>query len=480
MSVASPTPGPRECLLPPALLEGAPPSLVDRFRRVLRLAKLRFRTEGTNYIVRSDVVTASDFVVLKPLQNQAGQLRADAARNLAEHAQLSEEEMQQAARAMRAAYPPDTFVASNSVNAFQLSLLTNMDSTQVLRHFLEVHPTVRLYALVTTDAFRFRDTFWRLAARAAENNMSLTKMSEAPEYPTTTAVSGVAYLFAAHLVCALLTARVHPLATVLETLGAVQIVVVREQPWERPLHLAEWPSGSGYQTLMRAERPVYRTRFDDVPADAATDLLNAAVAAANRLVATVNDPATWRRTDGALDTLERQIAWSSIDHGFNALAQLASEWWSPETVWAAFRALGILEAYWGGNILDQLLLPDYVKRFAVPHLPDGFFRNWAGDIVDNYARELEHMYPADPPAERPARVRQIRNLVHGTGVLAPPHDRARRQARLQALLGVDKGGLQLLRDVAVFWWGSMMMAPETHARSGVPPWAEASSNFQTE
>jgi hypothetical protein len=52
------------------------------------------------------------------------------------------------------------------------------------------------------------------------------------------------------------------------------------------------------------------------------------------------------------------------------------------------------------------------------------------------------------------------------GALAPPEDIE--TSRLEALLGVGKCSLQLLRDIATFWWGSVLMWPTTIARSGKP------------
>jgi hypothetical protein len=76
------------------------------------------------------------------------------------------------------------------------------------------------------------------------------------------------------------------------------------------------------------------------------------------------------------------------------------------------------------------------------------------------------MFPDDDPEQRLARLREIRNVVHGTGP-----DFGERDRRLRALLGLSSGGLHLLRDVAALWWSSLLFAPRTNARPNRAPWA---------
>ena len=63
---------------------------------------------------------------------------------------------------------------------------------------------------------------------------------------------------------------------------------------------------------------------------------------------------------------------------------------------------------------------------------------------------------------------EVRNLVHG--VYAQKGDYA---VRLETLRAIDKRApnLQLVLDMAVFWWTSAILAPLTNCRPGKPPWA---------
>lgn len=458
-------------LLPESLLRTDDRELKARAKTTLLKAGIRLReTPGDRLTVQADAASASAFVMLKPLQNAEGKLRHDAAATLALGDHLDEAGAREMAEAMRAAYPPDRFTG-HAFQGVQLELLANLDPIRVLSDFVDVYPDARLFALATTERFHFLDVFWRLSSEAATTGKSLEDMREDERYPRPTAVSGVAYIFAGHLACAPLVARNQPLAAVFETLGGAQVIAIAPSSWSRPPALADWPTGSGYSSYFGAGDGMYATRFNEVPTGAGRALLEQSLDAANRLIGTVNDPVTWVGEDGELDTVERQIAWSTLDLGFNTIAAMGSEWTSDESLWMAFRALGALQGYWRHRKLDRLFDPEAIRSFALPTLPEGFPREYGEDLVANYDRELERMYPDDEPSERLARLREIRNVVHGTGA-----DRGERDRRLQALLGLGSGGLHLLRDISVMWWSSVLFAPETNGAPGRPPWAEPISS----
>lgn len=458
-------------LLPESLLRTDDPDLKARVKKTLLLAGLRLRkADAGRLTVHADSVTADAFVRLKPLQNAEGKLRADAAKTLALGEHLTEDDARAMAETMRAAYPPDKW-SGHAFQGFQLELLANVEPVRTLAEFIDVYPEARLFALTTTKRFHFLDTFWRLAADAAAAGKSLEDMRDRKLYPRPTAVTGVAYIFAAHLVCGPLVARNQPLAAVFETLGGTQLIAIAPGSWTRPPGFADWPTGSGYSTYFGLGDGLYKTRFDKIPDHAGRTLLEESLAAANRIIGMVNDPGRWVRENAELDTVERQIAWSTLDLGFNTIAVMGADWTSDESLWVAFRALGALQGYWRMKKLDRLFDPEAIGEFAISKLPKGFAREYAEDLVGNYAGELQNMYPDDEPGERLARLREIRNVVHGTGA-----DFGERDRRLRALLGLGSGGLHLLRDMAVTWWASLLFAPETNGAPGSPPWAEAAAS----
>lgn len=456
-----------EAKLPTRLLQDADADQLARFRAVLLRGGLRLRQQNGEWFVRSD--PGGDFVLLKPLQGPTGALRADAAKTLGKGAYMSRKEMAEMADVLRKAYPSD-FVP-HSLQAFQLGLLTNVDPMPVIQHFLGVHSRMRLYALRTTERFHFRDVFWRLAISSDEHGQRLVDMNARDAFPGPTAATGIAYVFSAHLAAAPLTARLQPLAAILETLGGIQIVAVSEGAWDRPPSIGSWPSASGYLDLLGEGQDVYRTRHKTIGPDVGKDALLASIRGVNSLVAHLNDPANWRTADDRLDPLERQIAWSSVDLGFNTIAELAREWTSSEALWTAFRALGIVAGFWSSG-LDQLLTPSTIQAHAVRHLPEGFLRDTAEDLTSNWARELASMYPDEDEPDAVARVREVRNLVHATAVPAKPGS-PKRRARLDALKGTGNGGLALVKDLAMFWWSSLLFSPSTNAISGSAPWADS-------
>lgn len=450
--------------LPEALLRTTDSALKERFRASLLKAGLRLRAEGSTWSIRADPAHREPFVLVKPLQNAEGRIRADAAGSLKGGAHIEEAAAREMAEEIRTAYPPGEWVGTD-LQGIQLGLLANVDPLKTLKDFVEDRPEVRLYALRTTDRFHFLDVFWRLAADASRLGTTLEQMKDRGRYPRPTAVTGTAYMFCAHMVCSPLTARNQPLAAVFETLYGTQVVAVPEGAWSRPPGGVDWPSGSGYHDLLGSGHGLYKTRFSKIPPHSAREALGQCVLATNVLVGLLNDPAQWITTDGELDSVERQIAWSTLDLGFNAVSTLASEWMSSESLWTSFRALGALEGFWNLPRLDPLFDPDKLRSAAVSVFPRGFLAEYTEDIIENYGRELIKMYPHDHPAERLSRIREIRSVVHGTA--ARFGDRYR---RLDALSRVGTGGLHLLRDIAACWWSSVLFAPAQNARPGHPPW----------
>lgn len=63
-------------------------------------------------------------------------------------------------------------------------------------------------------------------------------------------------------------------------------------------------------------------------------------------------------------------------------------------------------------------------------------------------------------------VAEVRNLMHG---VASTRDRTRR-LRVLYRIGQHLPNLQLINDIASFWWMALLMEPERTARPGTAPW----------
>lgn len=113
----------------------------------------------------------------------------------------------------------------------------------------------------------------------------------------------------------------------------------------------------------------------------------------------------------------------------------------------------------------MFLTPDEILNRAVPTVPDPEFRQWTADVVSNFEREIDVMFPGLEPEEQADYLRELRNLVHGLrtrNVGAQP-------LRLQAVRRSNAANLQLVKDVATFWWSSMLFSPKTHGVHGQTP-----------
>ena len=197
------------------------------------------------------------------------------------------------------------------------------------------------------------------------------------------------------------------------------------------------------------------------------DLLEKFVTASNGLIDHLTDPAVWTSPSGEINIDERNIAWPSARFGIGAIAQMGEEWHSEEMIWTAFRAIGILQGIWEGGrqkpkLLDEMLKPDVIRRHALSHIPNVVLRDWYGEVIDYHE---EALFGIDRSVDVATRtVRELRNLVHGTGSRA--HDRA---ARIRALEIATQPGLRFLKDVAACWWTAAICSPTTHCVPGESP-----------
>lgn len=461
----SPRRGPTEALLPSSLLEGADPAVRERFRDLLRRAGLRLRQDGDDVWVRGDV--GGNHVVAKPLQNADGRMRRDAQRTLDATDALDQVQAEELVRRMRADFPPDSWQAANSLEAFQVSLLANFDTLEVLRGFIEHHEGCRLYSLRTTEKFHFRETFWRLTRVAQENGARLVDLRDGGDWPEPDALVGATHIFPAHIICAPMLAREQPFCAVLETMNGTQVVAVPEGAWTRPMHaLSGWPSGTAYRDLAQGTgSEIYRSGLGSYEPGLASEMFATCLAGADRLLDRYWNPSFWTDEHGNLELTQREIAWGTVDIGFHTVATIGREWATSEAVWTSFRALGILDGLWQSGGLNMLLTPADIRQRALRAIPHPTFAAWCTDVVGNYERELDSMFPDLAAEDQVNRLRELRNIVHGLRT----RRETEQQVRLDAVRRSGAGNLHVVKDIACFWWASVLFSPGTHGRPGSPP-----------
>jgi len=459
-----------EAELPSRMLVDAPSAAIERFRDLIRTAGIRMRRDQGRWFVRLDP-SAGDFLILKPLQNADGDLRADAGQTLYEYREtlLTAEQAARVAEQLEERHERMTITAFSAV---QHDLYVNTDSLAVLRELLRQVPGLWLYRVRPTKRFWYQDIFWRLVSILQEEGISLRELREQGRWPSIDAVSGLELTMPAYLVCAPLVSRNQPLVAVLTTVWGAQVAVVPEGVYTRPLQGAGWPVGLPTMQLLGAPEDLYTTRFEHTSRTLARELLEEFAAGVNRLAVHISNPGGWTSGEERLiDSLERNIAWSSVRFGLGALSSVGESWSSEESVWAAFRSLGALQGIWEGGAprsiqLRELLDPERIRGHALQLIPEGFLRDWYSDILGTYENQLDRMYPGLARPEALRRLQELRNLIHGTG--APTGMRAN---RLAALRGLGDIGLGLVRDVAAIWWVSVLASPSTHCVPGRAPWA---------
>ena len=255
------------------------------------------------------------------------------------------------------------------------------------------------------------------------------------------------------------------------TSWGAEILALARGSWIRPGITTGWPTGFGGLVLTGTGQGIYAGRHTTIDRDMPKRLAEALLDGANSLIGLLTDPGEWADSNGELDSVERMVAWSTVDLGLSTITEMGRNWASAESVWTAFRALGVLQGYWqgvgrGDVLLQDLLYPDVIRTVVLSAVPDTWYRGWVEDIVGNYEDALLSMYPGETIEVAVDRVADLRNLVHGTGVDRAAH----RGRRLEALRGVGReGGLALMKDIAAFWWLSVVASPSTHGRTGDPP-----------
>lgn len=471
--------------LPTDFLAGANPAAKRALRNLLSQAGIRMRLERERVAFRSDP-TPTVLVSTKRLQRKSdGKLREDAGRTLRSGDLLSDKQAEENARLFRERYR--AFIPNRagkaekifptSLDVFQAELLWNLDEVSIIQRWVdEWGPGIRLHRVVTGRALHFRDLLWRLASAHLQDGLSLQEMIDQGRWPQLSQVSGAVISQAAVWLVAPMAARLQPMAAAFSTVRGAEIVAIPQGAWERdPYQPLLWPTGFGSLRLGGSGEEAYAIDGDtSIPHSVATDLLDEQCAGVNQLMLTLTDPGRWTRgSRSELDCEERNIAWSTVNVGLSAIKEVARQWGNEESIWAAFRSLGILAGYWskpsGPDVkISEMLIPETLSNHVVPYLKPSWLAQWYGDVVvANWANALSEMFPRSSPGEAAGGVQELRNLVHGTG--ARPVGSRTRSARLLALSSTGTANLQLVRDIATMWWLAVIQNTDTHAIAGGSP-----------
>jgi hypothetical protein len=256
-------------------------------------------------------------------------------------------------------------------------------------------------------------------------------------------------------------------------------VTLNEGHLVRPFKWDEWPIGMGQIALEGPGIGIYRSdvRF---PGGWSTAFLKRVVESTDRFLRVMTDPARWRREDGRYDHATRRLTWASIVYGLQAISDMAQDWTARHAMWDAFRALGTLQGIWEGDRqgaigLSSLLDPNRLRATALHAFADPLHRRWCEAIINNYERALITLSPASDPHEGAVRLAEIRHLLHGVQAQGGRHG----MLRFAILEHMDssESDIQLVKDMAAFWWSAVIFDPERFCNPGLPPWNSSAGSI---
>lgn len=465
-------------LIPEWILHDASPEQISRLQGLARRAELTLDMKGTSGTVLTGAALAhAPLISVTPLQDGTGALRPDVTEVLHESgAGLVSEE-----RAAEILANADRLISRTrgevllvtTVQQLAFELLRSTDPAVELEKYIAANEAVRFYKVEASDAFHTRDTLWRILTSMIENVTGIGMLDGAASLPPSTAPLGLSS-FPAELLTVPLATRLQPLALGATTRRGAHVVgVYMGTGAVRNPYISTWPVAQSGLVFGGTGEGTYSSRFSKIPADWPLGMLNALASGANLLAEITSNPDLWTDDAGQLDIVERNIFVASIKLGLSALAEAASEWGSPGTLWAAYRALGILMGLWRdkGNDevplkLRQLLDPGLICGVAVPRLQPESYRHWVVDVVNHYEREISAtMFPSLSLADGLERLEDTRNLVHGAGAA---RKNSRRSDRMKALAGARKGA-PIIPDIANIWWTAAIMDPRGMSLGGPAP-----------
>jgi len=468
-----------EVKLPSKLLEASSPQDLVEFQDRLRQADIRVRRDESDWYVHPFKGPEEPFILAQPLQRDDGQLRSDTGAILeAQPGALSIDVGMGTAAGLRSlGYSPE-LETGRPYSQIQARLLCEVDPIPGLRDLLTIDPAIRLFRLRPTAKLTFREGFWRLVTGATDINAPVTwaDARSSGKLPGLGAASTPVYLLPIPFVIGPLVARFQPIAAAFSTARGVQIVAISDKGFRRNRGLEGWPVGMRHMLLTGATSG--ESQLPDpakLPTGHAKQLLDALVRGANTLLEWLTSPVIWCTSEGNVDPLERNIAWSTALFGLQELMELGREWTDETSLWTVFRALGMLEGHWGNGkqVLRRMLKPDVILDHAVSRFPDTTYRSWATRIVEKYEAEIVKADPKGNMDEALRKIEHMRHLIHGTG-LGKTQRRGERLEALKMMRQPDGGemravDLRLVQDVAVFWWAAAIFSPDTNFVVGTTP-----------
>jgi hypothetical protein len=441
--------------------------LAPELRTLAADAGFRYRALGQTVIVRVDRVGGEDLVYAKPLQTGDGRLKKDVDEILSANTVTAD-----LARAVRPRLQANLTAGTLSLDqlgAFQAALYSVQDPVPVLRQILEDNPQLRLFRIGSRERLWKRLFIWRIITQLADR-VAPQDLTIGVKGSTNPLVSGLLELLPASIVCGPLVARLQPLAAILMSSRGAEIAVVPPGALTRPFALTTWPVGSRV-TLGGPGIGAYKTRNKGIEPNFAEDMLSLCVDGGNRLLQHT-DPVIWS-SSGTVDLQERWIVWMSVRLGLDAINSVGAEWTSDTAFWSALRALGILQGIWEGVAnkvpLSSILDPRLIRKAVLPIFSNADHRNWAEDVIGNYQAALLEAFPGESLDALLPKFEELRHLVHGVGAQASK--KRSRSARLDTLraLAAHSPNVQLLVDIAVFWWTALLLDPANLCREGFTP-----------
>jgi len=352
----------------------------------------------------------------------------------------------------------------------QVALLSAPDPIPVLANLKSGVP-LTFFRLRTETSLWRRLLLWQAITELASGTPA-ERVVETLHGKQNFAVSGLIELAPASVICGPLLARQEPLAAVLITDGGAQVAVLPARGvFRRPIRIVDWPIGMVRLSFAGPGLGTHATGIREFTAGHAESMLLAATRGANRLMDHLTSPQEWTASDDIVDLDSRWMTWSSVLFGLDAIASLSATWMGADTLWVAFRALSILQGIWNGDrhdsvLLDHLLDPRRIHDFAITALPQGQERVYGGGIVANYERDLHTAFPGEELDAILKKLTQLRHLVHGV------RGRAGSTIRLEVLRQLEHAtpNLQLINEVAAYWWMAVLLRPRSYCRVGFAPW----------
>ena len=409
-----------------------------------------------------------------PLQGEDGHFRADAEANLTRGTFGSDlpgiKEMLAADPSMRR--PPENLEEHQK----HLLLCPELDA---LGAITTDSPHLELHRLLTSEGFLKRQQVLSFLTNLARGTKpSEIQLGSAGHEPFV--VSGMLESGPGGIVGPLLAARMQPLGVILSTRCFAQVAVLpRHGALLRPFRILHLGLVAGSFSVLGSGDAVYDVEKQArISEGAAKEALDALIEAANSAVMHLTDPARWTDSGGVFDPEIRWVAWSSVLAGLAAISSV-SEHWSDgdEGLWAAFRALGILQGLWIGTRgqqairFEELLNPDRFRSDVLKNLPQGAIKDWGEVVLKSYKRMLDSVFQAGSPQESARQLVEVRNLMHGVGASNSKYRKFTDRLEVLRRLGPSgKGSLHTVMDIATLWWTAAICSPATHLNLGKAPW----------